>query len=110
MSQCRRPHQVSRIEAYESSEQCSMGIRLMIIKLGIYNSAEELLIETRTTGSPGHICYQNRDQRASVTGVAVHMRRKGWGCKQGQGCIQSVSESGMRTGTHTINAEQSKKH
>jgi len=31
------------------------GIRLMIIKLGKYNSAEELLIETRTAGSQGHI-------------------------------------------------------
>ena len=63
-----------------------MGIRLMIIKLGIYNSAEELLIETRTTGSQGHVCYWNRDRRVSVTGVAVHMwRRKGRGCKQGTG-------------------------
>jgi len=28
-----------------------MGTRLMIIELGKYNSAKELLIETRTTGS-----------------------------------------------------------
>jgi len=62
---------VSRIEAYESSEKCPMGIRLMIIKLGKYNSAKELLIETRTTGLQGHVCYQNRNQRASVTRAAV---------------------------------------
>jgi len=36
-----------------------MGIRLMIIELGKYNEAEELHIETRTTGLQGHVCYQN---------------------------------------------------
>jgi len=30
-----------------------MGIRLMIIELGKYNLAEELLIETRTAGLQG---------------------------------------------------------
>jgi len=70
---------VSRIEAYESSEQCSMGIRLMIIKLGKYNSVEELLIETRTTGPQGHICYWNGDWRASVTRAAVRMGLEGMG-------------------------------
>jgi len=29
----------------------------MIIELGKYNSAKELLIETRTTGLQGHIFY-----------------------------------------------------
>jgi len=53
-----------------------MGIRLMIIELEKYNSAEELHIETRTTGLQGHICYQNGDRRASVTRVAVHMEGK----------------------------------
>ena len=62
-----------------------MGIRLMIIELGKYNSAEELLIETRTTGSQGHVCYRNGDQRASVTRAAVCMGWKGWGCEQGTG-------------------------
>jgi len=33
------------------------GGRLMIIELRKYNSAEELLIETRTTGSQGHVYY-----------------------------------------------------
>jgi len=56
-----------------------MGIRFMIIGLGKYNSAEELLIETRTTGSQGHICYQNGDRRASVTRAAVCMEEKGMG-------------------------------
>ena len=56
-----------------------MGIRLMIIELGKYNSAKELLIETRTTGSQGHICYQDGDRRVSVTRVAVRMEEKGTG-------------------------------
>ena len=45
----------------------------MRIKLGKYNSAKELLIETRTAGSQGHICYRDGDRRVSVTRVAVHM-------------------------------------
>jgi len=56
-----------------------MGIRLMIIELGKYNSAEELLIETKTTGSQGRICYQDRDWRVSVTRAAVRMEEKGTG-------------------------------
>src|SRR5882724_3303605 len=84
-SQRQRPHQMSKIEVKESSEKCSMGIRLMIIELGNYNSAEELLIETRTIGSQGHVCYQNRNRRASVTRAAVHMGLEGTGCKQGIG-------------------------
>ena len=64
---------MSRIEAYESSEQCSMGIRLMIIELRKYKASEELLIETRTTGSQGHLFYWNRDRRVAVTRAAIHM-------------------------------------
>jgi len=60
-----------------------MGIRLMIIKLGKYNEAEELLIATRTTGSLGCVCYQNGDWRVSVTKVAVCM---------------GMEETGMQTG------------
>ena len=60
-----------------------MGITLMIIELGIYNSAEELLIETRTTGFQGHICYQNGDWRVSVTGAAVCMEEEGTGMQTG---------------------------
>jgi len=56
-----------------------MGERLMIIKLGKYNSAKELLIETRTAGSQGHVCNRDGDQRISVTRVAVHMEEKGVG-------------------------------
>ena len=48
----------------------------MIIELRKYNEIKELLIETETTGSQGHICYQDRGQRVSVTMVAVHMGRK----------------------------------
>jgi len=63
------------------------------------NSAEELLIGIRTAGSQGHVCNQDGDQRISGTRVAVCMEEKGAGCNRVQGCIQLVSESGMRTGT-----------
>jgi len=46
----------------------------MIIELGRYNEIGELLIGNRTTGSLGHVCYQDRDQRA-----AVHMEVKEMG-------------------------------
>jgi len=42
-----------------------MGIRLMIIKLGKYNEAEELHIETRTTG--------RRDTYAIKTGTGEYL-------------------------------------
>jgi len=82
----------------------------MIIELGIYNSAEELLIETRTTGSQGHVCYLNGDQRISVTGWLSTWRRRGQDANRVPGHIQSVSESGMRTGMHRNTVEQSKKY
>src|SRR5882724_3926268 len=83
VSQCWRPHQVSRIEAYESSEQCSMGIRLIIIELRKYNKVRELLIENGTTGSQAQVSYQDVVWEASVTREAVHM---------------GVTEMGMQTG------------
>ena len=51
----------------------------MIIKLERYNKIRELIIENRTTGSQGHICYQGGDQRVSVTIVAVCMGVKEMG-------------------------------
>jgi len=60
-----------------------MGKRLMIIELGKYNEIGELLIENRTTGTQGHVHYQDIDQRVSVTRAAVCM---------------GVKETGMRTG------------
>jgi len=45
----------------------------MIIKLERYNKIGELLIENRTTGLQGHVCYQDGGQRVSVTMAAVHM-------------------------------------
>ena len=74
---------MSKIEAKWSSKQCSMGKGLMIIELGKYNSAEELLIGTRTTGSQGHICYRDGDRRVSVNRAAVHMEEKGTGMRTG---------------------------
>ena len=56
---------------------------LMIIKLGKYNKAEELLIETRATGFQGCVCYWNGDQRVSVTRASVHMEGKGTGMRTG---------------------------
>ena len=55
----------------------------MIIELGKYNSAEELLKETRATGSQRHVCYQNGDWRVSVTGAAVRMEEEGTGMQTG---------------------------
>ena len=52
------------------------GQRLIIIKLRKYNEVRELLIETRTTGSWGHICYQDAGWRVSVTMATVCMGRK----------------------------------
>jgi len=51
-----------------------------------------------------------RRPRVSVTRTAVCMEEKGMGMRTGTGCIQSVSESGMGTGTHRNTAEQSKKY
>src|SRR5882724_192495 len=59
------------------------GERLMIIELGKYNLAEELLIETRTTGSQEHIYYWGGDQRTSITRAAVHMGLEGMGMRTG---------------------------
>jgi len=64
----------------------------MIIELGKYDEARELLIENRTTGLQGHVCYQNGGQRVSVTKAAVCM-----GCEQG-------------TGAHTIGLQVGNEH
>jgi len=55
----------------------------MIIELEKYNEIGELLIENRTTGSQGHVCYQNGGWSISVARAAV--------------CME-VEETGMRTG------------
>src|SRR5882724_6697256 len=65
----------------KAMKQCSMGKRLLIIELRKYNSAEELHIGTGTTGSQGHLCYQNGDRRASVTRAAVRMGVEGMGMR-----------------------------
>jgi len=57
---------VSRIEAYESSEQCSMGIRLMIIELKRYNEIRELLRGKGTTGSQAQVNYWDIVREAYV--------------------------------------------
>ena len=70
----------------------------MIIKLERYNEIGELLIENRATRLQGHICYQDRYWRVSVTMEAVHMGVRSQGCEQGTGHIQLASELGMSTG------------
>ena len=42
----------------------------MIIELERYNEIREL-IENGTTGSQGHVCYQDRGQRVFLTMVSV---------------------------------------
>jgi len=74
---------VSKIEVQGPQGNIQEGQRLMIIKLERYKEIRELLIENRTTGSQGHICYHDRDWRVSVTTAAVHM---------------GVKEMGMLTG------------
>src|SRR5882724_2123748 len=83
VSQRRRPRQVSRIEAKESLEQCSMGTRLMIIELRKYNEIGELLIGNRTTRLQVQVGYRDMVWEAFVTRAAVHM---------------GVKETGMKTG------------
>jgi len=45
----------------------------MIIELERYNETGVLLIENRATRLQGHVCYQDGDQRVSVTMAAVCM-------------------------------------
>src|SRR5882672_1804848 len=70
---------------------------LMIIELRKYNSAEELLIRLRCTGSQLPVLNQNTERRISVTMVAVHMRGMGDGIRdRTRACIQPTPDSGMR--------------
>src|SRR5882724_4134132 len=71
-----RPHRVSKIETLNPQANAQEGQRLMIIKLGRYNEIGELLIENRTTGFQGHICYWDGDKKVSVTRAAVHIEVK----------------------------------
>ena len=64
---------MSKIEAYESSEQCSMGIRLMIIELRKYKEIGEPLMENRTTGSQAQVSYWDVVWGASVNRAAFRM-------------------------------------
>ena len=82
-SQCQRPCRVSKIEAQSPQGDVQEGKRLVIIKLEGYNEIGELLIQNRTTGLQGHICYWDGGQRVFVTMAAVCM---------------GVKEMGMQTG------------
>ena len=56
---------------------CRTRQRLMIIELGKYNSATELLVGHPNTGLQGWVINRNMVQRASVTMAAVCMREEG---------------------------------
>ena len=70
---------MSKLDAHRPQGDVQEGERLMIIKLGRYKEIGELLIENRTTGSQGHVCYWDGDQRVSVTIAAVCMGVKEMG-------------------------------
>src|SRR5882724_10466912 len=82
-SQRRRPRRVSKIGVRQSSKQCSMGKRLMIIELRKYIEVRELLIEKGSTVSQAQVIYWVEDQRVSVTRVAVRIGGKGLGRRTG---------------------------
>ena len=67
---------MSRIEAQGPQGDIQERKRLMIIELERYNKIGELFIENDTTGSWGHICYQDRGWRVSVTMAAVCIGKK----------------------------------
>jgi len=69
---------------------------LMIIKLRKYNSAEELLIRLRRTGSHIPILNWNTEWRISVTTAAVHMRLGDGIRDRTRECIQPTPDLGMR--------------
>ena len=63
---------------FRGSSTCArMDTGLMIIELGKYNSAKELLIEDRETGLLRQVINRNMVWGASVTMAAVHMRDEG---------------------------------
>jgi len=99
---------VSRIEVQSPQDNVQKGQRLTIIELERYNEIRELLIENRTTGSQGHVCYWHGGQKGSVTMAAGG--EGGRDVNRSQGHIQSASELGMRTGMHLTTADQSEKH
>ena len=59
-----------------SSTRARRDTGLMIIELGKYNSAKELLIESNSAGSPGLVNYRSGSRKVSVTTAAVRMEEK----------------------------------
>jgi len=104
-----RRHRVSRIEVQGLKVTFKEGQRLMIIELRRYNEIWELLIEIRTTGSQGHMCYLDGGWRISVTyGSCLHGGERYGDVNRAQGCIQWL-QVWMRAGMHMTTVEQSKK-
>jgi len=77
----------------------------MIIELEIQLS-KELLIETRTTGLQGYVCYWNGDRRVSVTGELSAWRRKGRDVNRDRGAYNCL-RGGNENSTHTITNQRS---
>ena len=77
----------------------------MIIELRKYSKIGELLIDTGT-----HMLSGWRPESICKYSGCPHGEEGDGGMNITQGCIQLVSESGMRAGTHATTAEQSKNH
>jgi len=101
---------VTSIEAQGPQGDVQEGKRLMIIELERYNEIGELIIQNhhRVTGTnmlsgwrPESICNYGSCQHGEEGDGDVNMTQR---------CIQLAFGSGMRAGTHTTAAEQSKKH
>jgi len=95
--QRQRPHRVSKIEV-SNPQSMSMGKDLLIIELRKTSKSENYLKEGSTV-SQAQVSYWGRRPEGIVLG-RVRIEGKGTGRWMGKGCIQSVSESGMRRYTY----------
>ena len=78
----------------------------MMIELGKYNGVGELLLGIDTTEFLGHVIYQDMDLEGICNqGSCLHEKDGDGATDQTQGCIQSVTQSGMIEGTGTMAME-----
>jgi len=65
---------VSKIGVRQSSKQCSMGKRLMIIELRTYTEVGKTTYrEGKAQGRQAQVIYRCGDRRVSITRAAVRM-------------------------------------
>ena len=101
---------MNRIKVQRPQVNIQEGQRLMIIELRKNNEIGELLIETETTGSWGHICYQDTEPEGICKYSGCSQGEEGdGGANMTQGCIwtpgwQLVEDTGPMA------MEQLKKH